>query len=776
MSPLFDTVLVANRGEIACRIIRTLKELGIRSVAVYSEPDAGARHVREADEALCIGPAAATESYLNIAAIVAACRESGAQAVHPGYGFLSENQAFAQALKDAGIMFIGPNVEALNVMGDKIRSKNHVGAAGVPLVPGISKAGLSDADLIAAALEIGFPLLIKPSAGGGGKGMHNVYSAQELPATLATARRVAAAAFGDDTLFLERLVANPRHIEVQILGDNFGNVVHLGERECSLQRRHQKVIEEAPSPLLTEMADGAAVRARIGAAACAAAASVNYTGAGTVEFIVSNDTPDEFFFMEMNTRLQVEHAVTEMVARVDGEPLDLVQWQLRIAAGEPLTFSQDAVTAEGHAVEARVYAENPAQGFLPSAGTVVVLDESVAQRPGVRVDSSLLQGLEISADYDPMLAKVIAWGTDRDQALKRLDAALHDYVVLGVPTNVEYLRLLLADADVQAGHLDTTLIERKLPELAFRALDAVDYAAAALLTRAAATADHTPAADHASAPNRNSLGGAHGREGPVASLRAMGAPGDFPADGRERPYGLLDAAYGNTGSAPAVARTSPWHRTDGWRLGDAAPWRLTFAGVGRTAVVTVSGSREGAAAGGSGVVHVSGEELPAGGGHTAQLVDAGTAAELEWDGQTRQYRFARNGADVLLGSGGWTASVQLLGRDAVTARMLEGLERDEATADPQVRSPMPGTVTMLNVSNGDRVAAGTVLLAVEAMKMEHQLVATIAGTVHVGVAVGSLVKADQVVATIVPELATDAELAADTELADAPNELQTKDS
>ncbi len=751
MSPLFDTVLVANRGEIACRIIRTLKELGIRSVAVYSEPDAGARHVREADEALCIGPAAATESYLNIAAIVAACRESGAQAVHPGYGFLSENQAFAQALKDAGIMFIGPNVEALNVMGDKIRSKNHVGAAGVPLVPGISKAGLSDADLIAAALEIGFPLLIKPSAGGGGKGMHNVYSAQELPATLATARRVAAAAFGDDTLFLERLVANPRHIEVQILGDNFGNVVHLGERECSLQRRHQKVIEEAPSPLLTEMADGAAVRARIGAAACAAAASVYYTGAGTVEFIVSNDTPDEFFFMEMNTRLQVEHAVTEMVARVDGEPLDLVQWQLRIAAGEPLTFSQDAVTAEGHAVEARVYAENPAQGFLPSAGTVVVLDESVAQRPGLRVDSSLLQGLEISADYDPMLAKVIAWGTDRDQALKRLDAALHDYVVLGVPTNVEYLRLLLADADVQAGRLDTNLIERKLPELAFRALDAGDYAAAALLTRTAATADH------ASAPNRNSLG-------------------CFPADGRERPYGLLDAAYGNTGSAPAVARTSPWGRTDGWRLGDAAPWRLTFAGVGRTAVVTVSGSRDGEAAGGSGVVHVSGEELPAGGGHTAQLVDAGTAAELEWDGQTRQYRFARNGADVLLGSGGWTASVQLLGRDAVTARMLEGLERDEATADPQVRSPMPGTVTMLNVSNGDRVAAGTVLLAVEAMKMEHQLVATIAGTVHVGVAVGSLVKADQVVATIVPELATDAELAADTELADAPNELQTKDS
>ena len=309
MKPLFDTVLVANRGEIACRVIRTLRTLGIRSVAVYSEADAGARHVREADEALCIGPAAASESYLNIAAVVQACRASGAQAVHPGYGFLSENLAFAQALADAGITFIGPNVEALNVMGDKIRSKNHVAAAGVPVVPGISEPGLTDAELIAAAAGIGYPLLIKPSAGGGGKGMHAVFAAAELPATLATARRVAASSFGDDTLFLERLVSTPRHIEVQILGDSYGNVIHLGERECSLQRRHQKVIEEAPSPLLSGLADGEAVRARIGAAACAAAASVNYTGAGTVEFLVSDDRPDEFFFMEMNTRLQVEHPV-----------------------------------------------------------------------------------------------------------------------------------------------------------------------------------------------------------------------------------------------------------------------------------------------------------------------------------------------------------------------------------------------------------------------------------------------------------------------------------
>ncbi|MGO2541403.1 MAG: acetyl-CoA carboxylase biotin carboxylase subunit, partial [Specibacter sp.] len=467
-TPLFDTVLVANRGEIACRVIRTLKAQGIRSVAVYSEADAGSRHMREADLALCIGPAAAAESYLNIEAVIGAARASGAQAVHPGYGFLSENLEFAKALEAAGITFIGPNIEALNVMGDKIRSKNHVAAAGVPVVPGISQPGLTDADLIAAAADVGYPLLIKPSAGGGGKGMHSVFSPEELPATLATARRVAAASFGDDTLFLERLVANPRHIEVQILGDNFGNVIHLGERECSLQRRHQKVIEEAPSPLLSALDDGGATRERIGAAACAAAASVNYTGAGTVEFLVSDDRPDEFFFMEMNTRLQVEHPVTEMVARVRGETLDLVAWQLRIAAGEKLDFAQSDVTLEGHAVEARVYAESPAEGFLPATGTVVVLDESVELRPGVRVDSSLARRLEITANYDPMLAKVIAWGTDRQEALDRLDAALADYVVLGVPTNVEYLRLLLGDPDVQAGRLDTNMIERKLPGMAFR--------------------------------------------------------------------------------------------------------------------------------------------------------------------------------------------------------------------------------------------------------------------------------------------------------------------
>ena len=421
--PLFGTVLVANRGEIACRVIRTLRALGIRSVAVYSDADDDARHVREADVAVRIGPAAATESYLKIEAILKACRDTGAEAVHPGYGFLSENVDFARALAEAGITFIGPGVESLNVMGDKIRSKNHVTGYGVPVVPGIAKPGMTDAQLIEAAAGVGFPLLIKPSAGGGGKGMHIVERPEDLAATLATARRVAASAFGDDTLFLERLVLTPRHIEVQVLADNHGNVIHLGERECSLQRRHQKVIEEAPSPLLESLPDGAEIRARLGEAACNAARSVSYSGAGTVEFLVSDNAPDEFFFMEMNTRLQVEHPVTEMVTGID-----LVEWQVRIAAGEELTVRQDDVVLTGHSVEARVYAEVPEKNFMPSGGEVLLLDErgtiftamddldSVTPAdadPDIRIDSSLLTGLEISSDYDPMVAKVIAWGRDR---------------------------------------------------------------------------------------------------------------------------------------------------------------------------------------------------------------------------------------------------------------------------------------------------------------------------------------------------------------------------
>ena len=703
-NPLFGTVLVANRGEIACRVIRTLRALGIRSVAVYSDADAGARHVREADLAVRIGPAAAAESYLKIEAIIQACRDTGADAVHPGYGFLSENVDFARALEKAEITFIGPGVESLNVMGDKIRSKNHVTGYGVPVVPGIAEPGMTDAQLIDAAAGVGYPLLNKPSAGGGGKGMHIVERPEDLAATLVTARRVAASAFGDDTLFLERLVLTPRHIEVQVLADNHGNVIHLGERECSLQRRHQKVIEEAPSPLLEALNDGGTTRARIGEAACNAARSVNYSGAGTVEFLVSDKAPDEFFFMEMNTRLQVEHPVTEMVTGVD-----LVEWQVRIAAGEELTVRQEDVVLTGHSVEARVYAEVPEKNFLPSTGRVWLLDEVPDDAEGtVRVDSALLEGLELSSNYDPMISKVIAWGQDRTAALDTLDKALAGYTALGIETNVEYLRLLINDADVRAGRLDTGLIERKMPEFTFRRAGDFEAVAAAL----------------------------H-----VAALQEP--------DGQ-------------------VHGTNPWELRDGWRIGARAPRRISLGTPdGGVATVEVSGSV------GHGTATVSVDGGPQ---RTASLrFPKRDLPELILDGESRVYSLApvsmepvgrhRDNlapTELFLGNEGWSCRLEVLTRETRLARVLAAIEREEGAADPAVRSPMPGTVVSVSVSNGDTVAAGQVLLAVEAMKMEHQLVAPLDGTVHISIASGDLVKADQVLATIHPAHPTEPSKAEDT--------------
>ncbi|MGF3056213.1 biotin carboxylase N-terminal domain-containing protein [Microbacterium sp. YY-01] len=445
----FSTVLVANRGEIARRVIRTLREQGITSVAIYSDPDATAPHVREADHAVRVGPAPAAESYMNIERVIAAAVDSGAEAVHPGYGFLSENADFARACADAGIVFIGPSVHALDVMGDKIRSKEHVAGHGVPTVPGFSAAGMSDDDIAAAADAAGYPLLIKPSAGGGGKGMHEVHNRGELAEALATARRVARASFGDETLLLERLITRPRHIEVQVLGDNFGSIIYLGERECTLQRRHQKVIEESPSAIIDEP-----TRKRLGAAACAAAASVDYAGAGTVEFLVSADQPDEFFFIEMNTRLQVEHPVTEMVTGVD-----LVQQQLLVAAGKPLALAQHDISLTGHAVEARVYAETPARGFLPATGRVALWQAA----PGARTDSAVETGSVVSSHYDPMIAKVITHAATREEALAAADRALAHTVLAGVETNIDFLRTLLTDPDVRAGTIDTGFIDRMPP-------------------------------------------------------------------------------------------------------------------------------------------------------------------------------------------------------------------------------------------------------------------------------------------------------------------------
>ncbi|WP_069163967.1 acetyl-CoA carboxylase biotin carboxylase subunit [Nocardia altamirensis] len=517
----FDTILVANRGEIAVRVIKTLRAMGIRSVAVYSDADADARHVHEADTAVRLGPASARESYLDIDKVVAAAVRTGAHGVHPGYGFLSENAAFAAALDAAGIAFLGPPAKAIEVMGDKIAAKNTVSAFNVPVVPGIARPGLTDADLIAAAAEVGYPVLVKPSAGGGGKGMRLVDDPAHLPEALVSARREAASAFGDDTLFLERFVTRPRHIEVQVLADRFGNVLHLGERECSLQRRHQKVIEEAPSPLLD-----AATRAKIGAAACNTARSVDYVGAGTVEFIVSADRPDEFFFMEMNTRLQVEHPVTELVTGVD-----LVECQVRVAAGQKLGVQQHEIRMIGHAIEARVYAEDPGRGFLPTGGTV--LDLSEPDGVGVRVDSGLRVGTVVGSDYDPMLSKVIAHGADRTAAIAKLDRALGDTVLLGVTSNIEFLRFLLADPDVAAGQLDTGLLDRRV-------------------------ADFHPTS-----------------VGEDAFLAA--------------------AAY-RWLRRWAAAAADPWQAPSGWRIGDAAPTSLRLAGGDRVEQVSVTGTPDAATA------------------------------------------------------------------------------------------------------------------------------------------------------------------------------------
>ena len=446
-STMFSTVLIANRGEIALRVIRTCRRLGIRTVAVYSDADAHAAHVKAADTAVHLGPAAASESYLRIDKVIAAAQATGAEAIHPGYGFLSENAEFSAACAEAGIVFLGPGADAIRTMGDKITAKQAVSSRGVPLVPGTKDAAMSDESLIAASDDIGFPVLIKPSAGGGGKGMHAVFEADKLAEALKTARREAASSFGDDTLFLERLVATPRHIEVQIMADAHGNVIHLGERECSLQRRHQKVIEEAPSALLDE-----ATRARIGQAACETAKSIGYVGAGTVEFIVGADRPDEFFFMEMNTRLQVEHPVTEEVTGVD-----LVELQLLVGTGAPLPLTQDDITLTGHSIEARIYAEDPSRGFLPTGGRA--LDVVFPEGEGIRVDAGLEAGQTIASDYDPMIAKLIVRADDRAQAIARLDSALAASAVPGIVTNIDFLRTLMGLPEVVAGDLDTSLID-----------------------------------------------------------------------------------------------------------------------------------------------------------------------------------------------------------------------------------------------------------------------------------------------------------------------------
>jgi 3-methylcrotonyl-CoA carboxylase alpha subunit len=447
----FRTLLIANRGEIACRVIRTARAMGLRTVAVYSEADRDALHVAEADEAVLIGPARARDSYLSIERIIAAAKQSGAEAIHPGYGFLSESAEFAQACADAGLVFVGPTAAMITAMGSKSGSKELMEKAGVPLVPGFHGEAQDEATLAAAADKIGFPVLVKASAGGGGRGMRIVRSAGELAAAIVSAKREAKAAFGDDRMLIEKFVQNPRHIEVQIVGDSHGNLVSLFERECTLQRRHQKVIEEAPSPTLDTKQ-----RETVCAAARKAAGAVNYVGAGTIEFV--SDGKD-VFFIEMNTRLQVEHPVTELITGVD-----LVEWQLRVAFGEQLPLTQDQVTLNGHAIEARVYAENPHKNFMPSVGRIRTW-RTPAETNGLRIDAGYRQGDNVSPNYDAMLAKVIAWAPTRAAAIDRLNRGLEDTDVRGVVTNIPFLSALITHPQVRANAIDTSFIERELKAL-----------------------------------------------------------------------------------------------------------------------------------------------------------------------------------------------------------------------------------------------------------------------------------------------------------------------
>ncbi|WP_326638491.1 ATP-grasp domain-containing protein [Nonomuraea fuscirosea] len=668
---VFDRVLIANRGEIAVRIARTLRALGITSVAVHTPSDAEARHVREADIALQV------PKYLDIEAIIGAARAAGAQAVHPGYGFLAENPEFARRCVAAGLVFVGPPAAAIEAMGDKIRAKATVSAAGVSVVPGATEPGLE--------AWTDFPALIKPSAGGGGKGMVLVRSAAELPGAIESARRTALAAFGDGTLLIERYVERPRHIEIQVMADAHGGVVHLGERECSLQRRHQKIIEEAPSPFVTPE-----TRAGMGAAAVEAARAVGYVGAGTVEFIVDGTT-GAYHFMEMNTRLQVEHPVTELVTG-----LDLVELQLRVAAGERLPFGQDDVRLGGHAVEARVYAEDPARGFLPTGGRVLVLREPgddtgatpgplTAARPHggravVRVDSGLAEGGTVGSAYDPMLSKVIAWAPDRDAALRALDRALADTAVLGVVTNVPFLRTLVAHPAVRAGDLDTGLVERVLPELVGD--DGVPWdvlAAAALVFHALPQGD------------------------------------------------------------------DPWEVTDGWRVGAPAwtTWRLESRdGVHE---VRVRGLPEEAAE----VLDDDGRPRPAR-IRTRRGVPGERSLGVTIGGRTENYLFVRRADTLWLGRDG--ASWQL-----TRHRIGDPGDRPGAAAagDGVVRSPMPGTVLLVKAEPGDRVSEGQPLIVVEAMKMEHTVTAPRDGIVsELTARAGRPVDMDAVLAVITAEEAT----------------------
>jgi 3-methylcrotonyl-CoA carboxylase alpha subunit len=650
---MFDKILIANRGEIACRVMRTARRLGIATVAVYSEADAGAAHVAMADEAICIGAAPASESYLAIDAIIDAAWKTGALVVHPGYGFLSENAEFAEACARSDITFIGPSPETIRVMGSKLEAKRLVKKAGVPVVPGYHAVDPSEQDLREAAELIGLPLLIKASAGGGGRGMRLVREAGEFDEALAGARREALAAFGDDKILLEYYIGQSRHIEVQVFGDSAGQVIHLFERDCSVQRRHQKILEESPAPGLSPQ-----VREAMASAAVQAAQAVDYVGAGTVEFIMDLGRADDignFYFLEMNTRLQVEHPVTEMVSGID-----LVEWQLRIAAGARLPIEQGAVKRRGHAIEARIYAEDPRQDYLPSVGTLTHL-RFPEETTSLRIDSGVREGDTVSPYYDPMIAKVIAWGSQREDALRRLRRALDQIEVVGVTTNRDLLAAITVHFDYASGAFDTTFLDEHRDELAAEA----------------------------KAPLAESLVLAA-----IAELMHLSNAAQVCGAAEDDPY-------------------SPWRRRDGWRLFGRGACTFRFADQDEEITVRTVIEEEGYQ------VDWLGVAVPVRG---VTVTDGVVSAEIR--GRRVFGRVVRVAQERHVIIGGLSRRLVLGGLDTGDAAAAGG---------GRLTAPLPSTVVKVHVELGQKVSRGDALMVLEAMKMEHVVVAPgdgVIGAIH----------------------------------------------
>ncbi|QJE00068.1 acetyl/propionyl/methylcrotonyl-CoA carboxylase subunit alpha [Massilia forsythiae] len=668
---MFTKILIANRGEIACRVAATARRMGIRTVAVYSEADAGARHVAVCDEAVLIGPAAAKDSYLRGDRIIEVARACGAQAIHPGYGFLSENAGFADACAQAGLVFIGPPAAAMRAMGSKSAAKQLMEGAQVPLVPGYHGDDQDPELLQAQANRIGYPVLLKASAGGGGKGMRVVERAEDFQAALASCQREAVSSFGDAKVLVEKYLQRPRHIEIQVFADTRGNCVYLHERDCSVQRRHQKVLEEAPAPGMPLDR-----RAAMGEAAVAAARAVGYVGAGTVEFIANQD--GSFYFMEMNTRLQVEHPVTEMITGTD-----LVEWQLRVAAGQPLPKRQEELAIHGHAIEARVYAENPEKGFLPSIGTLQVMDTpahvafalgghagagSGGEPAAVRIDAGVRQGDAISPFYDPMIAKLIVWGVDRGQALARMAQALSEFHIVGLATNIAFLKRLVEGDAFANADLDTGLIERNaatlFPPAAPAPLPVLALAASALLQE---------------------------EQGRTRSLSANRANPANPAD--------------------------PWSSAHGWRLNGVYRRRLAFtddytgAGGNEPYRVGVAYHARGC------TIEVDGRQ------HALAPAACGDGhGTLRLDGNALQGTVHREGELLHVFSGG--------GHHVLAWQDPLAHAGEHEAAGGRLTAPMPGKVVAVMASGGQHVKKGEPLVIMEAMKMEHTIAAPSDGLVE----------------------------------------------